>query len=328
MRMLTWLDGQLAYERACEVLAELSGVTVSVSSNWRVAQSCGSAMQAALAAEEEAQKAQARAWSTPGEPPRPDQRMGLALDGAMLNLREEGWKEFKLGCVYGVEPETRVDERSGDVGQFGHAVECSYTAHLGGPEPFGWMAWTEAQRRGWSDACATQLLGDGAVWNWNLQQEHFPTSQGVVDWYHAAEHLGQAMQLLYPEGGAQATRWYNEHEETLYQGHAERIARDLAVAAAQERDPQRATELHTAAGYFKNNRDRMHYHDYRVEGWPIGSGMVESGAKQFKARVTGAGMRWSRAGAATMLTLCAAALTSRERFDNLWSAAYRNLPPS
>ena len=285
-------------------------------------------MQAVLAAEEVAQKAQAREWSTPGGKPQPDQRMGLALDGAMLNIRDEGWKEFKLGCVYAVELETRVDERTGDEGQFGHAVESSYAAHLGGPESFGWIVWTEAQRRGWSAACATQLLGDGAAWIWNLQQEHFHTSQAVVDWYHATEHLGQAMQLLYPEGGARGTRWYNEQEQALYQGHAERIARDLAAVAVQESDPQRASELHTAAGYFKNNRDRMQYHDYRIEGWPIGSGMVESGAKQFKARVTAAGMRWSRAGADNILTLCGAALTSRERFDSLWSTAYQNLPPS
>ena len=101
--MLTWLDGQLPYERACEVLAELGGVAVSTSSNWRVAQRCGSAMQAVLAAEEVALKAQARGWSTPGGKPQPERRMGLALDGAMVNIRDEGWKEFKLGCVYAVE---------------------------------------------------------------------------------------------------------------------------------------------------------------------------------------------------------------------------------
>lgn len=328
MRMLTWLDGQLPYERACAVLAELGGVAVSTSSNWRVAQTWGAAIQVALAAEEAAMKAQAHAWSTPGGRPQPDQRMGLAMDGAMLNIRGEGWKEFKLGCVFEVAQETRIDERSGDKGEFGQAVHLSYVAHLGGPELFGWQVWTEAQRRGWAQACASLVLGDGAVWIWNLHGEHFHTSLALVDWYHATEHLGEALQLLYPEGGARASRWYNEQRETLYQGHAERIARDLTAAAAHERDPQRAAELQTAAGYFRHNRDRMQYHDFRIEGWPIGSGMVESGAKQFKARVTAAGMRWSRPGAATILTLCAAALTSRERFNSLWSTAYANLPPS
>ena len=39
-------------------------------------------------------------------------------------------------------------------------------------------------------------------------------------------------------------------------------------------------------------------------------------------------MRWCREGAHNILAICGAALTSRERFDQLWSAAYANLPPS
>jgi hypothetical protein len=38
----------------------------------------------------------------------------------------------------------------------------------------------------------------------------------------------------------------------------------------------------------------MDYLTCREEGYLIGSGTVESGAKQFKARFTGPGMRWSR----------------------------------
>ena len=45
------------------------------------------------------------------------------------------------------------------------------------------------------------------------------------------------------------------------------------------------------AGYFENNQHRMNYLELREEGWLIGSGMVESGAKQFKDRFTGPGMR-------------------------------------
>ena len=28
-----------------------------------------------------------------------DQRMGVAMDGAMINIRAEGWKELSGGCV-------------------------------------------------------------------------------------------------------------------------------------------------------------------------------------------------------------------------------------
>jgi len=69
----------------------------------------------------------------------------------------------------------------------------------------------------------------------------------------------------------------------------------------------------------------MNYIEMREEGWPIGSGVVESGAKQFKARFSGPGMRWSRTGAENLLPIRAAVLS--RRFDHTW-AANKNLPPT
>jgi transposase len=328
LRLMTKLVARLPYAEAAEVLEEIGGVWVAPSSGWRIAQAWGARMQAELAGEEAEQKAAARAWSTPGGPQTTSERMGVAVDGAMMHIRKEGWKEFKVGCVYGVELETRIDAQTRDTGEFGHAVRPSYVAHLGGPEVFGWQMWAEAHRRGWRRAADTQMMGDGAPWIWNLHQEHFHESLETVDWYHATGHLGEAKLLLYPQEGAAASHWYNTYEKVLYQGHADQIARNLRATAAKSPDPQQAAELDKAAAYFANNRDRMHYQDLRDEGWPIGSGVVESAAKQFKARVTGPGMRWSRSGAEHILPLRAAVLTGRERFDELWSRAYDNSPPS
>jgi hypothetical protein len=65
--------------------------------------------------------------------------------------------------------------------------------------------------------------------------------------------------------------------------------------------------------------------DMREEEWPIGSGMVESAAKQFKARFCGPGMHWSRTGAENLLPIRAAVLGAR--VDHMW-AATKNLPPT
>ena len=54
-------------------------------------------------------------------------------------------------------------------------------------------------------------------------------------------------------------------------------------------------------------------------GYPIGSGAVERSIKQFKQRLTGAGVRWSRPAVERMLTVRAAAL--RGTFAALWDAA-------
>lgn len=327
-RMVTRLVGRLPYAEASEVLEELSQIRLAPSSGWHMGQDWGARMQQELGREEEAQKAAAREWSTPGGRPNAQQRMGVAVDGAMLYILGEGWKECKLGAVFRVVLEKRRDEVTGDEGEYGHAVDISYVGHLGGPEAFGWRVWAEAHRRGWQQACATQMLGDGAPWIWGLHQEHFHTSVAGVDWWHAVEHLGEAKLLLYPQAGPAGSRWYNENQTALFQGHAERIARSLQASADQEEDSARAKELRKAGAYFRNNRDRMQYQDMRDDGWLIGSGAVESEAKQFKARFTGPGMRWSRQGAENLLPVRAAVMTGKTRFDELWSRAYANLPPS
>lgn len=71
--------------------------------------------------------------------------------------------------------------------------------------------------------------------------------------------------------------------------------------------------------YFERHQRRMQYLEFREEGFPIGSGTVESGVKQFKQRLTGTGMRWNPHSADCMLTIRAAALSNT--FYDLWNAA-------
>ena len=108
----------------------------------------------------------------------------------------------------------------------------------------------------------------------------------------------------------------NSHAESLYQGHAQRIAKDLHKAA--ETQPGVDQE----AGYFENNHRRMNYMELREQGWLMGSGVIESGAKQFKARFAGPGMRWSREGAERLLPIRAAVMG--KQFDRIWRSVYNS----
>ena len=68
----------------------------------------------------------------------------------------------------------------------------------------------------------------------------------------------------------------------------------------------------------------MQYLETREDGFPIGSGMVESGIKQFRSRLAGPGMHWKRENAERILPLCAVILSNR--FDQVWNAIYS--PPN
>lgn len=324
MREMVWLSGAASsYQMVEEVFARIGQLTISPMSAWRMSQAVGRQFQKM----NEQCSADANRLPQQEEAPVARQakcvRMGVALDGFMLPLRKEGWKECKLADLYEVAVRPALDEETGEVVERAHAVKQSYVTHLGGPEVMGELAWAEAQRRGWEQATDTQVLGDGAVWIWHQASLHFGDSHQLVDWYHAKTYLLQAAHLLHTEGSAAYTRWLNQYETLLYQGHADSIAKHLLAAATT--NPTKAEALTSVATYFQHNHLRMNYLEMRELEWPIGSGMVESGAKQYKARFAGTGMRWSRSGAQNLLPIRSAILS--HNFDQLFAAAIALPPP-
>jgi hypothetical protein len=111
-------------------------------------------------------------------------RMGVGMDGTMVHIRDEGWKELKVGCSFDIEVYPTWNKEIQEWEDLAHAVNNRYVAHLGGPELFGQMLWAEAKRRGWEGAADKEVVGDGAAWVWNQAQEHFYDTRQAVDWYH------------------------------------------------------------------------------------------------------------------------------------------------
>jgi hypothetical protein len=324
VRQSVWLSGLLpSFEKVIEVLSEIGQVSISSSTVWRQVQHWGAGFEAQEAAEREQANLLPLGHSVGAVERKSEPPMGVAMDGTMIPLRHEGWKELKVGCVFNIEPCLKTEAHTGEEIELARAANNSYVTHLGGPACFGQTVWAEARRRGWERAKETEVLGDGAVWIWNLAGEHFYDSYQVVDWYHGTEHLAAAARAIHGEGTPEAVRWYNSHETTLFQGHADRLAAELLVLA--DKKPREAAEaLRREAGYFASNHRRMQYLDMRSEGYVIGSGMVESGGKQFKARFAGPGMRWSREGAEHLLPIRSSIMSGR--FDTIWGAVYHSPP--
>ena len=314
----------MEYEEAEEVLEKVGQIHISDSSIWRHTQTWGKQFQVLAERERIQANVLEGRWGGPCRAEEPKGRMGVSMDGTMIYVRGEGWKELKIGSVFDVEVRPTLDRETGDRIEAAHAVKNTYAAHLGGPKVLGEMMWAEASRRGWQQAVETEAVGDAAPWIWNLVADHFYDSVQIVDWYHGAGHLATAARLLKGEGTLAAKRWLNASKTTLFEGHAARIARTLTAAAANHR-PDVAAQLKREAGYFHKNQRRMNYQEMREDGWAIGSGMVESAAKQFKRRFTGPGMRWSRQGAERLIPIRAAIMS--KRFDELWQQAY-NSPPN
>jgi hypothetical protein len=104
-------------------------------------------------------------------------RAGKADDGKART------REVKLCCVF---TQTSVDDEGHPVRDPGSS---SYLATFDPASEFGVLMAAEARRRGAEHIRQLTILGDGAVWIWNLADQHFPAATQIVDLYHAREHV-------------------------------------------------------------------------------------------------------------------------------------------
>jgi hypothetical protein len=159
-------------------------------------------------------------------------------------------------------------------------------------------------------------VADGAPDNWSYLGETLPFGEEVLDFYHAAEHLGAALGAAYGEG----TPPYQERLETL-----STVLRDAphgvdkvigTLCRLRTRYPRRQA-IHAALAYFRDHRHRMRYADLRARNLPIGSGVVEAACKTLVTqRLKRSGMRWRTAGGQAILTF--RALCQSARFERAW----------
>jgi hypothetical protein len=66
------------------------------------------------------------------------------MDGTMVHIREESWKELKVDCVFDIAPLHRYDPHTQEEIELGSAIHKSYVAHLGDPVVFGRKHYTDA----------------------------------------------------------------------------------------------------------------------------------------------------------------------------------------
>lgn len=301
---MTWLSGLLAFEQVSRVLDWIGDMTIPKSSVYDQVAKQGERFEQELLWQQEHvgyERLVLGALSTD-----PHEAKSVSLDGGMIHIRGEGWKEFKVGSVSHVTRQSHLGKA--ETTALVTLSETHYTAVLGEVSAFAPALWALAVQQHVPTAHRSNVTADGAAWIWNLVGDYFPDSVQIVDWYHADHHLAEAAQALFGADEGAAQGWRKQMQTPLYMGNITPI-----VACLNQ------TPLEDYAHYFQTQQRRMQYLEFREEGFPIGSGSVESGIKQFKARLSGAGMHWSRRGAQRMLTLRAAVLSPT--FDDLWDAA-------
>lgn len=218
-------------------------------------------------------------------------------------------REVKLGCVF---TQTRVDAK-------GRAVRdedsTSYTGAIENAEAFGRRIYQEAFQRGWNRARLQVVMGDGALWVWNIAEEHFPGAVQIVDLYHARQHLWDLAARLVVEDGAKRQRWVRPYLVWLEEGKIKDIV--VKLRGLQPEDSELAYKTATEADYFERNAERMQYPGFRRQGLFVGSGVIEAGCKTvIGSRLKKSGMFWTVRGANAVIALRCCRFS--RRFEDYW----------
>ena len=223
-------------------------------------------------------------------------------------------REVKLGCVF---TQTTTDQDGRPVRD---EASTSYVGGIETAEAFGLRLYTEAWRRGWSRAQRKVLIGDGAVWIWNLANQHFPGGIQIVDLYHARQHLWELSAQLFPHNDKARKRWLARCLDRLDRGQIEALVKILR--AAQPPTEELTRIIRTEAEYFESNQERMRYPAFRAQGLFVGSGVVEAGCKTVVgARLKGSGMFWTVRGANAIIALRCSRFS--RRFEDHWAERSR-----
>jgi hypothetical protein len=305
-RQMVWLSGLLPAEQGREVFERIGHRQIPDSSIWAQTQLHGERLEAYV----ERQQDRVGVERVKLPPPGCDhqQRKGVSMDGGMVHIRDEGWKEIKVGAVFDIAMRLERDAQTHDLVQRPHGTNMAYTAVLGSVHEFAPRLWALAWHHGVPTAADSSVTADGAAWIWNLVKDYFPDSVQIVDWYHACQHLAEAGHALYPDDDDKAQRWFRKRRKELYSGEVHKITIRLDTAGLEKH-----------SRYFHTYARKMQYKTFVEEGYPVGSGTVESAVKQFKRRLAGPGMRWSPEGAKRMLVIRGAVMA--HTFDTLWDAA-------
>ena len=307
MRALAWLGTtQPSFEIAAKTFSELVGVWLSDTTVWRCHGEVAGQLEQLLGTEEqqlnewprndEQEKEGVAVQSAVGE------RASVSVDGALIRIREEGYREVKMVSVSEV-TERQVAKKREEEGAekelklLGH----SYRAVLGGKATFEPALWAELWRRRVQDAAEITSVNDGAEWIWDLIAKYLPAERvEVLDWSHAVQNLAKAATAVWGEGAPKAQAWLAERKTELWAGKVSAVM--VALLQLPRRRGERGRVIRNVLEYVTQHAARMEYARFRAEGRPIGSGTVESGAKNVvQWRMKRGGQSWSPTTAQRML---------------------------
>lgn len=243
-----------SFDHASDLLQELCGLRVSDTTIRATAVTAGAQVQDW---QRHSQAPKAAFAAASGE-------IEFSTDGTAVNTLQ-GWREMRLALFAKRLPGPAATPQQWHERDLPTPSVRVLFGGLWSAEQFGpqWRSW--AARLGIRQTEAITVLADGAKWIWNQVEQNLPGSGGVLDIYHASEHVYAAAKVLYGEAAAEVPTWVEARRQTLLQGGVRELDAELAAEERRLRSPRKRRALGELRGVLRPS-DWTRKRTWRV-GW-------------------------------------------------------------
>ena len=222
------------------------------------------------------------------------QRCAYSVDGAMIPLVQKQWAETRTLAI-GEPVEQHTSEGKREI----HVRRLSYFSRLADAATFTALAEVEMRRRGVHEAKQVCAVTDGADWCQTFTDLHRHDALRILDFPHASEHVHGLLDALEHAGIHFPEKMFERSLHVLKHRGPRPLLR-MADRLGETLAPKEGVRAHLF--YLRKRETMMHYPQFQRDGWPIGSGMVESANKNVvEVRLKGPGMHWERKNVNPML---------------------------
>ena len=291
-RLICLAAASWSYDVSSERLKELCGMSVGETTIREIAQRHGAAANEWMRSDPEAVREFREA----------DGDVEFTTDGTGVNTTD-GWREMKLGIFSKRDRAASATPDEWESRTLPKPKVRVPFAAIEQSEDFGrrWKAWRK--RLGLPDASAVTVLADGAKWIWEEQLKHLPGADGILDIFHAWQHLSDLGKAL-SDDPAETTAWTDQARRVLLESGWSGIEDLLETVPPNRTDSQQAA-VEDLRGYLGNHQHHLHYAERLAAGQSIGSGQVEGGCKNLIGRrLKQTGARWRVRRVNRMAGLC------------------------
>jgi hypothetical protein len=242
----------------------------------------------------------------------------VLVDAGKVNTLD-GWRDVKIGLFLRRNAGSPAMPAEWATRRLPEPSVRTLVAAIEDSALFGRRLRREADRLKVTAAADVSMHGDGAEWIWNLADEHLPQAKGVLDVFHAVEHVADAVKTVWGVDNPVAATHIDAGRTALLEGGKPGLERWLGELFLQVPDGLPTQPLIGLAAYFSKHPTRLDYAGRLAEGRSIGSGAVEGAIKQnVNLRLKRTGARWRVEHVGPLVEL--RALSHEKEWLSLWTA--------